>query len=535
MSTADDFTGAPGDGGNVVHLPAPRLPEIDITNERDAVRAIVASVNDDIQGLYVKAGQPVEIAEVDDGNGPKLVISTVGPDRLRRILADRAFCYRWVKGKRDDEPRQVPALPGVSTAKAVLSSHDWPGLRHLAGVVRMPIVRADGSVFTTRGYDPVTRLYYWPAFPVREAPERPTRFQAKHARSFLMDYLLRDVCWDSEASRANYVALLFTPLLRHIIGGLYPLGLISAATPGSGKTLLTDILGSIYGVYKETWVRKSEEFDKRVSSILRDRTEPVVCFDNVETTDTIRHPELAMLLTSEEYGGRVLGQTATTTGINDRLWLATGNNIAVGGDIPSRSILVRLDPQMERPEEREGFAIQEDIWTWLRNDTNRANLMYYMLVLVRAWIADGAPRDNEQRMRNFTNWAQVTGGLVNWLGLPGFLANTSELKIGSNSDEAAFTAFLTKWHEKYGTTWKSAKELVESARVSYVGDRVDDPWDGDFLSNEINGRTIPLSSKSLGRYLAARKDRIFDGYRLRRSETQTAKTWYWRVEPVEEG
>lgn len=509
------------------------LPQIDITNERDAALSLVLAINDQlVPNLYVRDGRPVEVIEVMTKTGKKLQISEIGPDRLRRLLAEYTLCYREKEITRNKETFRVKsaALPGMSTVQAVLKSHEWPGLPVLTGVTRMPIVRPDGSVLTERGYDAATQLYYWPAFQVPHVPEDPSVEVVREARRFLLDYLLRDVCWDSDASRANYVGLLFTPLMRIYIGSLLPFGIISAATPGSGKTMLTDIIGRLYGMHPTTWARTGEEFDKRVTGYL-EKSDPVVCFDNVGEGVEIKHDELAMLLTNAEYGGRTLGTNTIPSGVNDKLWLATGNNLVVGGDIPQRSVLVRLDPKREDPEERSGFAIEEDIWKWLGQEENQIRIMHSLLVLARAWVSRGAARDESHRMRNFTTWAQIIGGLVAWLELPDFLANAAELKAG-NDEKSMVIRFLAAWHDKYGDTWKSAQQLVDSARIDYAGDQSHDPWGGNFPTKEVSGKNVAYNSVGLGRWLNARRDRIWGGYRLVKSESAVNGTFQWRSEKM---
>jgi hypothetical protein len=536
VTPADEIVRVAAEAGGE-QVPASMRPRIDITNEDEAVVAIARAINDgtSVPGLYVRGGQIVEVAEVDPGTGPKLIIPSVEADRLRRLLAEHCHCYRIkvVKDRKTEEVKVVETsgLPAVSTARAALSSHEWKDVRRLTGVVTMPIVRPDGSIGTTKGYDPATGLYYWPSFRVPEVPDRPSVEQVERAKSFLFDEVLGDFPWDSPASRANYIAMLFTPLMRLYIAGLAPLGLISAATRGSGKSLLTEIIRAAYGTHMTTWARREEEFRKKITGILRDSTEPCVVFDNVEVTDTISHGTLSMLLTSREWSDRVLGVNDSVTCVNDRLWLATGNNIAVGGDVSSRAVLTRLDPGMERPELRTNFHIA-DIWRWLADDKNRARVLWSLLVLARAWLVAGAPRATKP-MRNFTNWAETMGGLVAYLGVEGFLDNASELTVGADDGETTTAAFVVKWAEKFGEKWVTTKELCASAQVESYGGTVNDPWGGDFLAKEERGQTINLTAKGLGRFLAARRDRIYSGYALRRSETQVENTWRWKVERLE--
>ncbi|MDF5755805.1 hypothetical protein [Spongiactinospora sp. TRM90649] len=506
---------------------------IDLTHEDEAVRAITTAINDRIiPDTYVRSGQVTHVAEVDHGTGPQLLIHALDAAMLREQLSRHAQPYRVriIKVEGKPVPREVPGLPTVATSSAVLSRTDWPGLQPLAGVTAVPIIRPDGTTLTCPGYDPATRLFHRPTLTVGAIPDQPTPDATGAARDFLFGEVLGDFPWDSDASRANYLALLMTPLLRLYMGGLPPFGLISATTRGSGKTLLTEIMRAAYGLRMTAWVRREEEMSKTITSLLKDTVEPVICFDNVDSFDTISHGVLAALLTSTEWSARLLGASSMATAVNDRLWLATGNNLTVGGDMASRSVLTRLDPRTERPEERTGFVI-DDMWEWLKAPANRIRLLRALLVLARAWIAAGAPRA-VVKLRNFSAWAQVMGGLTAFHGVEGFLANRDELEA-ADEEETSTAAFLLKWHEKFGAEPKRSTELVDSARMDNVHGTWVDPWDGTFPSVIKDGKSIPFTAKGLGRFLSARRDRIFAGLVLVGVWDSKSKVWAYKVLPHE--
>lgn len=521
-------TTAAGIVAEVRQLHGPR--RIDITLEDQAVLDIAAAIADGaIPDLYARSGDVSQVREVDDGTGPRLVIRTVDADALRMLLAEHTKCYR-VRKTKDGELVETSGLPSASTARAVLSKAEWPKLPILAGVTSMPLIRPDGSVITEPGYDKATRLFYQPAFPARKIPDVLQAPDVEWARRYVLQRVLRDVCWDNDASKANYLALMVTPLLRLYVGGLPPLGVISATTRGSGKTLLTDIMGAVYGLSVKPWAKHDDELGKVITATLQGDTEPVICFDNVGPFDTVDHPNLAALLTAPGgvWSGRVLGTSNNYRGINDRLWLVTGNNVALGGDIASRSVLVRLDPKREDPEERDGFAI-DDLWSWLRVNANRADLLAALLILVRSWIDSGAARVNELRMRNFSSWAQAMGGFLAHHKIPGFLANKKELAT-HDEEETTTAAFLTKWHKLFGDARQRASGLVASARADLIGNEWHDQWDGAFPSKP-DGK--PFTAAGLAKFLGARRGRIFGGLVLVGEYDDHAKVWWYSVRPVE--
>ena len=90
-----------------------------------------------------------------------------------------------------------------------------------------------------------------------------------------------------------------------------------------------------------------------------DTTGPVVTHDNL--TGVIRSSVLESLLTDSSWSDRWLGQNRSVTAPNDRLWLATGNNAAFGGDLARRIATSALAPPSPDWHERK-FKIDLDAW-----------------------------------------------------------------------------------------------------------------------------------------------------------------------------
>jgi hypothetical protein len=99
------------------------------------------------------------------------------------------------------------------------------------------------------------------------------------------------------------------------------------------------------------------------------------------TASTLTTALLAKLLASPTWSGRILGTSGMGAWPNDRLWMATGNNLRIGGGIASRSDSIRLKPTAPHPEERTGFAIP-DLKARIMNQANRGRLLERLLILV---------------------------------------------------------------------------------------------------------------------------------------------------------
>lgn len=510
--------------------PAARRHSVDITHEPDAILSLTDAVRGSaIPDTYVRNGELVQVAEVSgdtlsqEQHGLKHVIQGIGPDSLRRLLARHADVYRMKPGRKDEGPQEVPASPTVAVCKAVLTETSWPGLPPLANLVGAPVLRPDGTVLQDPGYDTATAIYYAPHSELPRVPDVPAAEDIDRALEFVLDHVLGDFPWVTDSDRANYVALLISPILRPYIGGLMPLGAISAADRGSGKTLLADVIGSLYGATVRPWVGDDDELRKAITAALMGSS-AIITLDNVDDKDSVDAPSLAKLLTSPAWDDRVLGRSEQARLTNDRLWLVTGNNIRFGGDIAQRSVLVQLDPKCPRPDLRTGFRIP-DLDEWLEDHDNRARLLHSLLLLCRAWIVGGAPR-GDYAMRSFRRWARALGGFLSFHGINGFLDNASQLEQ-QDEEAAAWSGFLATWHDLYGGTPRTATDLLQSAQQAAGGYGAPDPWAGTFITR-ANG-TLP-TPRGLGMMLTSRRGRYFGDLVLRGEQDKHKKTWHYHVE-----
>jgi hypothetical protein len=507
-------------------------PNLDITHEPYAILGLTDLIGDGaIPETYVRNGALSQIVQVsgdvlaltEHRNSLPLAVVDVTPDALRRLLARHAYLYKATE-KKDGGVKKTPVSPTVGVARAVLSETHWPKVRPLAGVVAAPVMRPDGTILQEPGYDSDTRLFYAPAFEVQRVPHVPTQADVARAKDFLLGQMLCDFPWGDGGSYANFLALLFTPLMRPFVGGLSPLGAVSATAAGSGKTLLTDIPGRLFGATSRPWVQDDGELRKSITAALRSNSDPVIVMDNIGEFDQVDQPSLAKLITSPAWADRELGSSNQIGVPNDRLWLVTGNNISFGGDMPSRTVLVVLDPHMPNPDLRTGFKIP-DLDEWLEDPDNRAVVLYHLLVLARAWVVDGAPK-GDRAMRTFRRWARSMAGFTEWLGVPGFMGNADAL-AEHDEEGATWHAFLATWHEMFGDRPKSASDLLKSAEIAWPGGPGADPWEGTFLTKADGTRP---SVKGLGRMLAGKQGRYFGEYAVRGVLDKKSKVWRYHVD-----
>lgn len=497
-------------------------PQIDLGSEQESIMAISAVINmGKLPNVYVRDGELVHLERKSGSRPGAISVTPINADRLNRLLAFHTRTVKWTKPDKQGKSEPYAASPAMTVLRAVVSTDNWDGVPPLYGVVGVPTLRPDGSLIQDTGYDQETGLYLQPTTKIPTVPNRISDEQVRASREFVFSKVFGEFCWSSVGDFANFIGLLVSPMLRPYVKTTTPFGLITATTRGSGKTNLSDAIGMLYGQSSQAWPARSEELQKKITSILIGNSSPVITFDNLKEGTPVSSEILATLVTKDNWDDRMLGASQNVQARNDRLWLATGNGLTVGGDMASRTVLVRLDPRMERPEFRK-FELGQ-FSDWIREDSNRAELIFHLIVLVQAWMQAGAGRDTSHTMRGFTRWAQIVGGLLDFHGLSGFLANTDEL-AARDTDEEEWATFLTKWHEVFGPTPKTSKELHVSAQVDFVMGTQVDRWARCFITDEAGHTPTP---KMLGMMLAGRRDRIYGNLTLRSARNNQNMTMWW--------
>jgi hypothetical protein len=289
-----------------------------------------------------------------------------------------------------------------------------PALRELAMVTHTPMMRADGSILDRPGYDDKTRSLFLPDHDLAgmEKVEPDLRLvDLDKVRERLLD-LTREFPWVSDDDRANWYGLLFTPLMRAMFPPPYLMGMITAANPRSGKSLLAKMIEQVHGgVRRKELPRDEEALSKALISTLLTTTAPVVTFDNVR--GAIRSSTLEGMLSNTEITDRYLGQSRDVTVKNDRVWIMTGNNAVVAGDLGPRILPIEIDPKVPNPELR-SFAT--DLYAYVPK--HRGEILVDLLTIIRAWVLDGQPMEQD-RTDEYGRWEGAMRGLLHWAEFPG--------------------------------------------------------------------------------------------------------------------
>jgi hypothetical protein len=337
-------------------------------------------------GTFVRSNDLVRI-RIDEKN--RAGIETMSEAALRGRMARAAIYYTERYNAKTDSRSETIVAPPVNAVQDVMTIGDWP-FPALDGVIESPTMRPDGSIVLTPGYDAATRLYLVmsPGLDLPVIPNEPEQADVEAALALICD-LFVDMPFEDEASRANALGALLTPIARPMIAGPVPMPIFDSPQQGSGKTLTAQLIGLVAtGEMPEPSPAPDapEEWRKSISAQLG-AARSVILIDNI--TRTLEDGSLAAVLTSTTWSDRLLGRNDKQIKLPARAcWMATGNNVKVGGDLITRTYLVRLDAKMSRPQERDGFK-HPNIEQWVRS--NRGLLLKAALVLCRAWHVAGRP------------------------------------------------------------------------------------------------------------------------------------------------
>lgn len=448
--------------------------------------------------------------EYDQDRNPFLAELT--PERLRNELVLRA---RWTRLTKQDG--RVATRPPMDLVKNMLVTENppLPGLRQIAEV---PVFSPEGLLLSAPGYHGVGRIYLAPydpslrtVFPAHPMPEELTKAKA------ILDELLTDFPFKSEADKAHAVGLFVLPMARPLIPGPTPLHVIEAPEAGSGKGLLAQVLllpfvGDRIGMI--TAPKDPDEWRKRITTRFREGR-PVTVIDNLSRP--LDSGDLSSALTQWPlWEDRVLGKNEGIAAPATMLWVLTANNPTISLEIARRCIRIRLDAHMDRPWLRTTFT-HPDLRDWTL--THRAELLWVAAVFIQAWLNDGRKAPKVLPLGSFESWTRVVGGIVEQAGYSGFLGNALEFYETADSEGTAWRMFTSEWWAHHGPTAVGVKDLFLIAKEI----------DGLYLGKSDKDRS---QQTSLGLQLRKYRDRVVGDYRIEAGGDSGHNANLWRLQAL---
>ena len=446
--------------------------------------------------LFQHRGELVRLAVAHQG-GP-----TIQPLNAADLQVELTYAARWFeRSNRGVKPIYPPMLVVHDLLRR---SAGWaPPLRD---VIRVPVFGNDWRLLSDPGYHPADELFYHPDHaPLSSVSMVPEDEEIVEATRLLVEELLGQFPFASPSHRAAALAAMLVPFVRHRIDGATPLHLFDSPQPGTGKTLLADVV-SIPALGREpaanTEIASADDLRKWVTSMAV-AGEQVVLIDNVNAR--LRGSALAAALTKVEWCDRIVGTSRLARGRMRCLWLATGNNVATSGEIARRVVRCRLDAGIQRPYLRGGFT-HPDLRSWAK--ANRHRLIWAALTLVHHWLAVGQP-EGEQVLGSYESYCRIVGGILLSAGIEGFLADVRVEQAHCDDEGVEWSAFVAAWRERFG---------LKRVRTEDLDRELLSP-NPEMLAAVLNGAASQRGRRiKLGQELRKRRDAVVGGCRVRVTE-----------------
>jgi hypothetical protein len=490
-------------------------PDIVVTNQqlRDLTAWTLDALNkaNDPPKLFVRSGELVRV-RCDEKGRP--IIESLSDAILRKHLSDAANFFVQ-SGK-----FWKATSPPIDVVKNIFAQEGWR-FPPLSCVVEIPVLRPDGTIIDMPGYDRSTGVYYWPDRSLKVPPisKSPSPVEIQQAVDLILE-TIGEFPYVDDASRANAIALLLTPLIRQAIKGVVPIGLLDAVNQGTGKSLLSDVTALIptgRTASMATMPDSEEEWRKRFTSELCSGT-TIVFIDNI--AGRLDSPTLASVITAWTWKDRWLGVNKMVEVPNRATWIGNGNNIQLGGDMQRRAYWIRMNAKSPTPWRDREFK-HPDLILWVIE--NRGRLIAAFLTLARAWYAADQPKSEIKPLGRFEEWSEMVTGIIGHAGVPGCLENLQDMYDTVDEESAEWERFLRELEALYrGKAFTTADVVQELSWGSSLVDALPEE-----LANAWNDKRQSFN-KRLGKAFRSREARRYGAshHRIERAgEVRGAIQW----------
>lgn len=501
----------------------------------DACEKALADSNLDV---FVYAGRLVKVYKASskisgvarpDG---AIVIHPIESSFLTELLGRAATHVKFDNRATDNETGKkgayIPCNCPRAIAESLIARGYWPKLPELTGFVECPTIDKAGRLIDKVGYDTASGLYL--VFDESLSKSyRPEKLNKKHTKDDAvlaaqsLDKTFQDFPFVADEDKAAIISAIMTAVIRRILPSS-PLFGITAPMPGTGKTMLAETASIIVTGRRPSVLslgHDDAETEKRVGGVLL-AGDAAILFDNLERP--FGGDLLCQITTQPSVRIRPLGVSSVISVPTHSLLLATGNNLAIVGDLKRRVVLIRMDAKTERPEQR----------TFSKNHldevlANRADLITSALTLMMAYLHAGEPNINGHKpYGSFEQWDRLVRRPLLWIGYPDPLGGAEALR-DSDPDMECMRAMFSAWIAIPALDRASTASDVVKIGMEYL------PGGSDPTCPELRDAlqlacSEKVNSRRLGNWLRNHKDRIVDGMQLvKHGEDTHAKVATWKV------
>jgi hypothetical protein len=411
-----------------------------------------------------------------------------------------------INSKRESLPTDAPRKLAEMMLASVRTSPEmttWPRLKKISPT---PVLLTNGDIVTEPGYHADAQIWIDPKgidF-VDLATHRPklTATECKklietHVYPFICEYeFLREKMgthWFETGAFAVALSAMMCIDDRHNLPAV-PMHCISAPSQACGKTRLVQAISMLVTGTHPTIVTYDgvDEFAKHLPVLLA-KGDHAVCIDNIIMP--LNNAKLAALLTQEfSFSNRILGRSEDVTLENVSVLFATGVNLQLSGDMPSRYLMIRIEPDTERPEQK-----------WFPFDqVDRAKELFPQAVMaikavLRAHQLNGFPgRKRLKTASRFPVWDKRIRAAIVWAGFADPII-TQEAIRADDPQRTSHVRLLWILHQRFkdqpflssDLATRLSQELVDVVRQILGhrdGEALNENKVGKFFSHHLAGR-----------------------------------------------
>jgi len=479
--------------------------------------------------LYAYGNKLVQIVtgeiRTTQGKEKSLRLSTITPPSLLYQISVAAVFEKYNAKVKGWVTTDCPHL----VAATYIDRESWQ-MPTLLGIVTCPTLRPDGSVLSTPGYDEQTGLFFDPGgvtFP--PVPERPTKAQAEAALKELKAPIEK-FKFVNPQSRSVALSGFITTVVRRALDTA-PMHCFDAPVAGSGKSLLGDVASVIVTGHRAavTGADNREELEKKLAASLLGG-DTVIMLDNMD--QPVGGQLLCQMLTQTKVKPREFGKLKNIEVPSNAMIFANGNNLVIEGDVTRRTLVGRIDPEVERPEMREFdfHPVQMAI-------ERRPRLVCAALTIVRAGIV---ARDKPKivKLGSFERWSELVREALIWLGEADPVIVMDDVRQADPKLQTLRT-MMEAWHQTIGiNSEQSCQKLAEIAQSrNAYSQELDNPNLHAVCITIARDRTGSIDLYRLGVWFRKNKERVLalaEGaeYRFTKSNKTTAGLTWWKLERV---
>ena len=419
---------------------------------------------------------------------------------------EHGWVTREVKQRKDETtevqhvlhtPKRHHPQRTVTNALLINPPEDLP---YLDAVMSHPFLNASGDrLVTAEGYHPEERVYLQNRHQFAPAP-------VDRAIADLDDLFCDFPFANPVADRTNLYAAIVTCICRRSYA-MAPMFMFDKPKSGTGATLLVglvSLLATGKGPESITYCNgEMVEFEKRVAATCRTAS-GVVLLDNL--SGTMNSAMLAELLTADndDFKARDLG-TSRNLSFNPRNFviMGTANNVTMTAELVNRTLPVRLNAGVERPDHRTGFKYHEPKDHLVEHLPRYRNAA---LSIVHHWLEKGCPAASElpQALRRYPTWQRRTAAILEAAGFADFAANAVEFEERAVTEaEAAQHPFVQWWWE----THQSNPVMVKDLALVALGDPNDEDSEGML---KVRGASDKQRRANLAKLINSWLDQTFE-------------------------